>query len=244
MAGNPFHAELEQQFRSRHVRVQKGDHTYEGWLRMWHYNQPALILADAIRDGDDELAEVMIAKPDAVERVTPETTIERVDPADLSPSPYTQRSFDNHDFREFTRTLRERDHVKQFPLVRPVGNAAGPDSGEYEIVSGHKRARAATEAGLKTIAVEVSDLSDWTALEIFVDEHFPVEDREFDEADRPESGWYAEEDIEAALEALQEDWSESELREHPTLNWYLDTEPLPDDEADEEQSEADAADVS
>lgn len=238
MAGNPFHTELEEQFRSRRVRVTKGEHTYKGWLRVWHYNHPAVVLADAVRDGTDDVAEVMITDPDTVERVEPATTIESVDPRDLSPSPYTQRTFDTQDFLEFSRTLRQRGYIKQFPIVRPTDDT----SSSFEIVSGHKRVEAATEAGLETIAVEVRDLSDWEALEIFVDEHIPITDSEFGAAGNEGSGWYSSEAVEQALDALRDDWSESQLREHRTLRWFLDEKSFKDDDPEDEASEGDASD--
>ena len=40
MAGNPFHDDT---FRGTRVRAHTAEHTYEGWARLWHYNQPATV---------------------------------------------------------------------------------------------------------------------------------------------------------------------------------------------------------
>lgn len=240
MSGNPFNDVLENQFRAERVRVETDGTVYEGWARMWHFNDMRVVLTDAVRDGEIDVPEVMVREPDTVERLNGERTIEEVDPSALDPSPYTQRDFDTRDFKKYVQDVRGFGHIAKPPLVRPHPSA---DEG-YEIVSGHKRVRAALEAGLDSIAVEVEDLDRWETTEIFVDEHFPITKGGFEAAKTPGSGRYGPEEIEAVLEELQEDFDESTLKSNTTLEWYLNTEPHLEDEeesADGEEPEAEDA---
>ncbi len=199
MTGNPFHSELEAQFRSREVVVTDGPDTYTGRVQMWNYNELAVLLTDATKNGEEPVGEVLVTDPGTVERVEQEMTTKAVNPTDCRPLKYNQRVYDTADFREFVRTLRERQRLSNFPVVRPVNEEAE----SYEIVSGHKRAEAAKQAGLEEIVVEVEDLTEWDAVEIFVDEHFPLSDGEFDAATaEASSGWYDQEEVQTVLDQL------------------------------------------
>jgi hypothetical protein len=89
----------------------------------------------------------------------------------ITASPYTQRSFETADFREFVRTVRERGHLSNLPLIRPLND------GQYEIISGHKRYETARQAGLKRIAAEIREPTDWEATTVFLDEHVATKPR-------------------------------------------------------------------
>lgn len=234
MARNPFHDQVDDIFRGRRVRVQTAAAVYEGWLQIREYSQNAVLIRDAERaDGDAVVGDVVVHDVQTLELCHDKTTIEQVPIDALEPSPYTQRSFDTADFREFVRTIRDRGHLNNLPLVRPL------DDERYEIVSGHKRYEAARQAGLDTIAAEIRDLDDWDATTIFLDEHVPISHDEAAAADDPYSGFYTQSELEAALDALRDDWGDEQLRDHQALAWYLDAEsPYPNDD-DEQPSPAD-----
>lgn len=123
--------------------------------------------------------------------------------------------------------MRNRGHLLSFPLVRACGNY-------YEIVSGHRRCEAARRAGLERIPVEITNLGPWDATVRFLDEHVPTSCDEADAAvTDPYSGFYDQSQLEALLNALREDWSPAQLREHTALAWYLDTDDVyPDDQSE------------
>lgn len=230
MAGNPFHTQADDLLVGQHVMVRTPELVYEGWLQIREYNDVAVVLRDATReprtesaqDSTEQVGDVVVHDIEAIERAESATTIERVPVEALDRSSYTQRSFEDPDFRTYVRTVRERGHLLSFPLVRPL---AGKEA-EYEVVSGHRRTEAARQAGLEAIAVRVRELSDWEATSIFLDEHMPATPEEAQQAADPDShsGFYTQESLEAALEKLREDWDDQQLREHAGLAWYLDAE--------------------
>jgi ParB family chromosome partitioning protein len=76
--------------------------------------------------------------------------------------------FEESALEELAASIREHG-VLQPILVRPLGDG-------YQIVAGERRWRAATRAGLETIAALVEDLDDDAALEIAVIENLQRED--------------------------------------------------------------------
>lgn len=214
MAGNPFHDQADDEFIGRRVRVQTDTLTYEGWLRYREYQSEAVLLADAEREGTD-VGSVVLHDVNAIEHCEPDTTIERIPVSQIKPSPYSQRSFDTSQFREFVRSVRERGDLIRFPLVRPI------EDGKFEIVSGHRRCEAARQAGLNDVATKVTDLGDWEATTLFLDEHVPTNTDEASNASDSYSGFYTQPEVEAALERLREDWDDEKLQSHPALSWYL-----------------------
>src|SRR3954447_17964529 len=72
-----------------------------------------------------------------------------------------RRHFDEAELEELTASIREKG-VLQPILVRPAPGAPG----EYQIVAGERRWRAAQRAGLRTIPVNVRELNDLDVLEI------------------------------------------------------------------------------
>jgi ParB family transcriptional regulator, chromosome partitioning protein len=77
-----------------------------------------------------------------------------------------RRSFEEADIDELASSIREKG-VLQPILVRPAPGAAG----EFEIVAGERRWRAAQKAGLRAIPVLVRELDDQQALEIAIVEN-------------------------------------------------------------------------
>jgi len=235
MAGNPFHNQADDLLVGQHVRVRTRELVYEGWLQIREYNDAAVVLRDATREFTPEgaqedtgrVGDVVVHDIEAIERAESATPIERVPLEALDRSPYTQRSFDDQDFRTYVRTVRERGHLLSFPLARPIGGTRQPSGGrkaEYELVSGHRRTEAARQAGLEAIPVRVRELSDWEATRVFLDKHVPATPEEAQQAADPDShsGFYTQETLEAVLDDLREDWDDQRLYEHPAMAWYLD----------------------
>ncbi|SFK38032.1 chromosome partitioning protein, ParB family [Caulobacter sp. UNC279MFTsu5.1] len=77
-----------------------------------------------------------------------------------------RRSFREEDLVELSDSIREKG-VLQPILVRPAPGAAG----EYQIVAGERRWRAAQRAGLKTLPIMVRELDDLAVLEIGIIEN-------------------------------------------------------------------------
>ena len=77
-----------------------------------------------------------------------------------------RRTFREDDLVELSDSIREKG-VLQPILVRPAPGAAG----EYQIVAGERRWRAAQRAGLKTIPIMIRELDDLAVLEIGIIEN-------------------------------------------------------------------------
>ena len=122
MTGNPFHRELDDTFRGTRVRVNASEHVYEGWARLWHYNQPAIVIYDATRKDSEQVGAVTIDDPEIVERLDAQGqgTIEEVPVAAISDSSYSVREPDDADHKQFVKLTRERGHLLTFPVVRPI----------------------------------------------------------------------------------------------------------------------------
>lgn len=227
--GNPFHDLLDDRFRAEKAIVRRGDDVVYGWVRMWHYNQPVVVLDGAVRmgeeaDGDEYIGTIFIAEPDSVETDRgPQSEVREIPPNKAQPSPYTQRVYDDPDFHTYVRRVRKRGHLGSFPTVRD-----GDDG--YEIVSGHKRIEAAKRAGLGEVPVYVAEMDDWEAAVRFIDEHIPVSEYELRDGETGgHRGWYREEDAIDALEEMVEDWGEEKVAEHPTARRWLGGELPPTD---------------
>jgi len=217
MAGNPFHDELDDSFRGTRVRAHTTEHTYEGWARLWHYNQPAIVLYDATRNDGEQLGAVTIDDPEIVERLGSQDTIEEIPVAAISDSPYSVRESNDADHERFVKLTRERGHLLTFPTIRPIDHDSGvsTDSADsYEVVIGHRRVATARKAGLETIAVRLRHLDDWGAVEHFVDDHIPIPGAN-------EHGLYSQSEIEQAITRLRVDWPDKKLFELGPLAPYL-----------------------
>ena len=84
--------------------------------------------------------------------------------------------FEGHPFRvmddeEMQKTV---ESVKEYGVLTPAIARPDPDGG-YEIISGHRRMRAAELAGLKTLPVIVRDMDDDTAIILMVDSNLQRE---------------------------------------------------------------------
>lgn len=232
--GNPFHDLLDDRFRAEKAIVRRGDDVVYGWVRMWHYNQPAVLLDGAVRIGEEEddeyIGTIFIADPDSVETDRGPPEIREISPTKAHPSPYTQRVYDDPDFQTYVRRVRKRGHLGSFPTVREVEDG-------YEIVSGHKRIEASERAGLEGIPVYVAEMDDWEAAVRFIDEHIPVSESEMRDGENGgHRGWYREEAARDALEKLVDRWSEEKVAGHPAARRWLTGELPPTDDEDADES--------
>lgn len=241
---NPFFDLVDERFRAEKAIVRRGDAVFWGWVRMWHYHQPAVLLDGAVRVGEEEeddeyIGTVYINDPDTVETARRESNppIEEMPASAVRPSPYTQRVYGDPDFHTYVRRVRKHGHLGSFPTVRQMEEG-------YEVVSGHKRIEAAKRADLGTIPVFVVEMDDWEAAVRFIDEHIPVSEHELrgDETGR-HRGWYDEEAALGALDELVERWGEEKVAEHPAARRWLTGELPPTDgeDADEVDSGEDGA---
>jgi hypothetical protein len=213
MPKNPFHEELDDTFRGTRVRVHASGHVYEGWARLWHYNQPAIVLYDAVREDGQALGAVTIDDPDVVERLGSRGTIEEVPVDAIADSPYSAREHDDTSHQYFVKLTRERGHLLTYPTVR-VRNSSDDTETTHEVVGGHRRIEAARRASLDTIPVRVVALTDWEAVEHFVDEHIPIPGAN-------EHDLYSPDEIERAIDELRADWPDDALLELGPLEPHL-----------------------
>ena len=83
--------------------------------------------------------------------------------------------FKNHPFRivEDEAMLRITESISEYGVLTPI--IARPKDGGFEIISGHRRAYAAKQAGLKEVPVIVKELNDDEATVLMVDSNFQRE---------------------------------------------------------------------
>ncbi len=211
---NPYYQELDDTFRGEYVRVTAGNQTYEGYARMFNFNDGGVILHGAMRNGE-HVGSVELPEYDTIEQAdAPEIMDVPVDA--LRDSPYSARRYTDADLDEYARDLRTRGAMYSFPTARPV------DDSKYELVGGHRRTEAARRAGFETIPVRLITLSDWDALQRFVDEHIPLSEDELNDGSDETRGWYTADEITRSLEAMQQRWDTDQLREIPALEVWLE----------------------
>lgn len=85
--------------------------------------------------------------------------IERLSPSGMNP----RKHFDPEAIKELAKSLRLHGQLQNV-TVRPVGN--DPNCGQYELIGGERRYRAALEAGLPTLRCRVIRCDDATAVEL------------------------------------------------------------------------------
>ena len=122
----------------------------------------------ALLGSDDDLAEPAPSKQPA--RIVP---IEQLAPSAIQP----RKQFDDEELDSLADSLR-RHGLLQPILVRP------DNAGQFEIVAGERRWRAAQRAGLHEIAVVVKEMDDRTLIEMALIENLQREDLSpFEEAE-------------------------------------------------------------
>lgn len=109
---------------------------------------------------DERPADVFFPRPVAVEEPqedlveVPGAHLAHIDPNSIIPNPRQPRtSFDPEHFAELVHSVRE------FGVLQPVVVRKN-DNGDYELIMGERRTRAAREAGLSSIPAIVRDTAD------------------------------------------------------------------------------------
>lgn len=171
MTANPFNRSLDWALRGKYARVRDGGRTYEGWIERIHHGRGSVILHDATTDEGEHLASVFVRSPGTITALEAGKQIEyrRVD--DLQPFPEHPQAFDPAD--DVIRRCVRNKYAGSFPVVRENG----------EILNGHKRVAAARRAGLDSHPVEVVDVTDEQARELYQIAH-----RSHEEPDSAEAG--------------------------------------------------------
>lgn len=159
MTDNPFHDVLDWALQGKYARVVERNRTYEGWIERVHHSRGSVVMHDVTVNDEEEYGSVFIRTPDIVEILKPKKRIRWHDLDELHPYP-------NHDL-DFTptdniiRACYRNKYAKSFPVVREDGT----------IINGHKRIEAARIAGLERHPVEVIDVTDEQAAELFAVAH-------------------------------------------------------------------------
>lgn len=163
-------------------------------------------------DTGDEDATVHVLAPSS-ESVELDSAppVEEVPLEQIENSPYSVRSFGVENTPvELVEHIREREAMPTFPFARRL------DDGRCEILDGNRRFAELKVASLDTAILHTANVSDWTALEYWVEDHFPPATGEVN------GDYYDEEDQRSALRKMLDDWDEQRLREIPRLDAALD----------------------
>jgi hypothetical protein len=173
MSHNPFNRSLDWALRGKYARVRDDGQTYEGWIERIHHGRGSVILHDVTTDEGEHLASVFVRSPGTITalELTMGKQIEYRPLEDLQPFPEHPQAFDPAD-DVIRRCVRNR-YAGSFPVVRTNG----------EILNGHKRVAAARRAGLERHPVEVVDVTDEQARELYQIAH-----RSHEEPDSGEAG--------------------------------------------------------
>lgn len=155
MSGNPFNQTLDWALQGKYVRVRDEGRVYEGWLERVHHARGSVVLHDTTTDQDEELGGVFIRDPGTVEVLYPKKRVEYRHLEELTPFVEHPRDFEPKD--AVIRSCYRNQYAGSFPVVRESG----------EIINGHKRVEAAKIAGLERHPVEVIDVTDEQALELY-----------------------------------------------------------------------------
>jgi len=156
MSRNPFDDTLDTALRGKRCRVESDAGTFVGWVDRVHHNHGSVVLFDATdEDTGETLGAVYVRDPDVIVAITPSKRIEyrRVD--ELAAHPEYPGGIEPKD--DVVRACRRAGYAGSFPVVRTDGT----------ILNGHKRIRAAEVAGLDYHPVEVVDVTDEQARELF-----------------------------------------------------------------------------
>jgi ParB family chromosome partitioning protein len=158
--GNPFYLSLDAGLRGKRCRVETDDHTYVGWVERVHHGKGSVVLFDAVdEETGDQLGAVFVRNPGVVVALTPSKNIEYRRVVDLEPHHEYPGGVTPKD--DVVRACRRQGYAGSLPVVRTDGT----------ILNGHKRVRAAEVAGLNRHPVEVVDVTDEQARELFAIAH-------------------------------------------------------------------------
>jgi ParB family chromosome partitioning protein len=162
------------------ARVRDGGQTYEGGIERIHHGRGSVILHDVTTDEGEHLAGVFVRSPGTIAALEAGKQVESPRVDDLQPFPEHPQAFDPDD--DIIRRCARNKYAGSFPVVRETG----------EILNGHKRVAAARRAGLESHPVEVLDVTDEQARELYQIAH-----RSHEEPDSGEAGEATDTDGEA-----------------------------------------------
>jgi hypothetical protein len=152
---NPFKNTLDWALQEKRACVHTDDETYIGWVERVHHARSSVVMHDATTDDGEYLASVFVRDLGIVEVVEPGKRIEYRCLHELEPHP--EHSVDITPRDDVVRRCYRNKYASSFPVVRENGT----------IINGHKRVKAARVAGLERHAVEVIDVNDAQAWELF-----------------------------------------------------------------------------
>ncbi len=159
MTKNRFNDALDWALQGKYARVVAEERTYEGWIERVHHSRGSVVMHTVTADETETLGSVFIRTPDIVEVIKPQKRIEWRDVNDLQPFPDHDLDFEPKD--DIIRACYRNQYAKSFPVIREDGT----------IINGHKRITAARIAGLDRHPVEVIDVTDEQAAELFAVAH-------------------------------------------------------------------------
>ena len=174
MTSNPFHDSMDRALQGKYARVVTEGRTYEGWVERVHHSRGSVVMHTVTVDDTEELGSVFIRTPDIVEVIKPQKRVEWRDVDELQPFPDHDLDFEPKD--DIIRSCYRNQYAKSFPVVRQDGT----------IINGHKRIKAARVAGLDRHPVEVIDVTDEQAAELFAVAHRSQLENTSDDANEPE----------------------------------------------------------
>lgn len=163
MSSNPFNNTLDWALQGKYARVRSGDDIFVGWIDRVHHNRGSVVLHDAtIVQSDDppdgeqtNVGSVFVRTVDNVVTYHPKKTIDYREVATLKPYPDHDIDFTPRD--DVMRRCYRNQFSGSFPVIRPDGT----------IINGHKRIAACKAVGLDTHPVEVVEVTDEQADELF-----------------------------------------------------------------------------
>ena len=159
MSNNPFHDTLDWALQGKYARVVAEGRTYEGWVERVHHSRGSVVMHNVTVDDTEELGSVFVRTPDIVEVIKPKKRIEWRSVDELRPFPDHDLDFEPKD--DIIQACYRNQYAKSFPVVREDGT----------IINGHKRIKAARVAGLDHHPVEVIDVTNEQAAELFAVAH-------------------------------------------------------------------------
>jgi ParB family chromosome partitioning protein len=155
VTSNPFNRALDWALQGKYARVHDADRTYEGWIERIHHGRGSVILHDVTTDDGEHLASVFVRSPGTITALKPGKRVQYRRLDDLQPFPEHPQDYTPAD--DVIRRCARNRYAGSFPVVRENG----------EILNGHKRVTAARRAGLESHPVEVVDVTDEQARELY-----------------------------------------------------------------------------
>lgn len=224
MSHNPFNNTLDDRFRGALVAVTKDEQTYTGTCRVIDYNRKGIILDGGVQGGVSDyqdtppegLSVIHVDGYDTLSKFDSGEKWVRLPPATLNENPYNVREYDDADMNKYARTIRDNGALYTFPKAWEM-------EGDYYLIGGHKRTEAARRANLFQIPVRVVNVDEEMMLQLFCDEHIPMDRDELNSDDSAGNrGWYTDYEISQSLKLMLEDWPEAFLRMYPQVDYWLD----------------------